>query len=144
TNSSMKYSRRQIIIGAVVVVILILLGAGWYYSRNWKSTVKAKLTERIAKSTNGLYTFSYDAIAVNLLAGNVTIENAKLLPDSAAYHRLHAARKAPDNRFHIKVASLKLTNLSVWGILVTKKIDISRISIDSAAIHLIREQHAYN
>jgi len=139
----MKYNRRKIILGTIMVVILILLGVGWYYIRAWKSTIKAKLTERIVKSTDSLYTLNYDALDVNLLAGNVTLQNAELLSDSTIYHRLEAAQKAPGNRFHIKVSSLKLTNLSIWDILVVKKINISHIRIDSAAIHLIRKQHAY-
>src|SRR5690606_4085370 len=139
----MKYDRKMII-GSVVVVILILLGVGWYYTRNWKSTIGAKLTERIAESTNKLYTLRYDDIDINLLAGNVTLKNAELIPDSAVYHTLATEQKAPDNRFHIKVSSFRLTNLSIWGILVTKKINIKHITIDSAVIHLMREQHAYN
>ncbi len=140
---SMKYRRKRII-GVIVVVLIILLGIGVYYSWNWKSTVKTRLTETIAKSTNGLYALKYDDIDLNILAGNLTLKNAELIPDSAVYRTLVAAEEAPNNRFHVKLSLLKITRLSIWNILVAKKINIKHISFDTAVVHVIHEQHLYN
>lgn len=127
-----------------IAVVVLFLGLGWYYSRNWKETVRAKLTERIEKSTQGLYKLTYDDMEVNLLLGDITLKNAELTSDSAIYRQLTANEQASDNRFHIKLSSLEITGFSLWNALVSKKLNISRVFLRIGDFHLIREPQAYN
>ena len=96
------------IIGIVVVLIAAVFVVGWYYSRNWKPIVETKLKETVSKSTNGLYTLKYDDLDLNITLGNATLKNAELIPDSAVYNRMVLAKEAPNSRYHIKLAALKI------------------------------------
>lgn len=139
----MGFSRKWVII-VIVLVVISLLGVGWYYGRNWKSTIQTKIAERIEKSTQGLYTLTYDDININILAGDISLKNVELIPDSTVYRQLVATEQASNNRFQVKLASLDITGLGIWNALIAKKLRIDRISFDTADVHLTSEQHTYN
>lgn len=132
------------IIGVVGGIILLLLLAGWYYGRNWKPIVKEKLDQRIAAATHGLYTLQYDDIDLSLISGNVTLKNVAFRPDSTVYRELVEAEKAPDSRFDVALASLKIKGLGIWSALVAKKLTIRHIAFDTVHVQMTTETQAYN
>lgn len=132
------------IIGIVVVLIAAVFVVGWYYSRNWKPIVETKLKETVSKSTNGLYTLKYDDLDLNITLGNATLKNAELTPDSAVYNRMVLAKEAPNSRYHIKLAALKIRRFNIWDIIKNRKLYIKDIIFESPDIHMMSERHAYN
>ena len=132
------------IIGIIAVLILAILGIGWYYSRNWKPIVETKLKETVSKATDGLYTLKYDDLDLNVALGNVTLKNAELTPDSAVYRQMVLSKEAPNSRYHIKLAALKVRRFNIWDVIKNRKLYIKEINFDSPDIHMISERHAYN
>lgn len=132
------------IIGILAFLILAILGIGWYYSRNWKPIVETKLKETVSKATDGLYTLKYDDLDLNVALGNVTLKNAELIPDSAVYRQMVLSKEAPNSRYHIKLAALKVRRFNIWDVIKNRKLYIKEINFDSPDIHMISERHAYN
>ncbi len=132
------------IIGILAFLILAILGIGWYYSRNWKPIVETKLKETVSKATDGLYTLKYDDLDLNVALGNVTLKNAELTPDSAVYRQMVLSKEAPNSRYHIKLAALKVRRFNIWDVIKNRKLYIKEINFDSPDIHMISERHAYN
>ncbi|GHE46344.1 AsmA family protein [Sphingobacterium griseoflavum] len=132
------------VIGVFVFIVLALSVTVWYFSKNWKPIVEEKLQEVIKKSTDSLYTLSYDKLDLNLAVGNVTLENAALVPDTAVYARLEATQQAPDNVYHIRLKSLKIKRFGIIDMLTNKKLTIKSISLQDPAIQLTNKYHAYN
>ncbi|MBV2226074.1 MAG: hypothetical protein KUL85_04385 [Sphingobacterium mizutaii] len=132
------------IIGILAFLILAILGIGWYYSRNWKPIVEEKLKETVSKATDGLYSLKYDDLDLNVALGNVTIKNAELIPDSAIYRKMVLSKEAPNSRYHIKLAALKVRRFNIWDVIKNRKLYIKEINFDSPDIHMISERHAYN
>ena len=132
------------IIGIIAVLILAILGIGWYYSRNWKPIVETKLKETVSKATDGLYSLKYDDLDLNVALGNVTLKNAELTPDSAVYRQMVLSKEAPNSRYHIKLAALKVRRFNIWDVIKNRKLYIKEINFDSPDIHMISERHAYN
>ena len=132
------------IIGIVGGILVILLGATWYLSNNYKPILERKLKEIIAESSDSLYTLEYDALDLNVMLGNVTLQNAVLVPDSAVYERLIAEEKAPDNRFHIALKELKVRRFSVMDLLLGKGLSINSIDLATPKVHMISQPHAFN
>ncbi|MCT1523629.1 hypothetical protein [Sphingobacterium hotanense] len=131
-------------IGVLLALILIVLGVAWYYSRNWKPIVETKLKETVKNATNGLYSLRYDDLDLNVALGNVTIKNAELIPDSAVYRQMVANKLAPNSRYHIKLAALKVRSFNLWDVIKNRTLFIKTINFDSPDIHMIQEYHAYN
>lgn len=132
------------IIGVLLALILIVLGVAWYYSRNWKPIVETKLKETVTNATNGLYSLRYDDLDLNVALGNVTLKNAELIPDSAVYRQMVANKLAPNSRYHIKLASLKVRSFNLWDVIKNRTLFIKTINFESPDIHMIQEYHAYN
>lgn len=132
------------IIGILAFLILAILGIGWYYSRNWKPIVETKLKETVSKATDGLYSLRYDDLDLNVALGNVTLKNAELIPDSAVYRQMALSKEAPNSRYHIKLAALKVRRFNIWDVIKNRKLYIKEINFDSPDIHMISERHAYN
>src|SRR5690606_42142627 len=87
------------ILGAVGVLIIAALAGSWYLSRHWKPLLRDRMTELVARSSDGLYRISYDDLDFSLITGNASIKNLRLTPDSGVYARLHQRQQAPDNRY---------------------------------------------
>lgn len=132
------------IIGILAFLILAILGIGWYYSRHWKPIVETKLKETVSKATDGLYSLKYDDLDLNVALGNVTLKNAELIPDSAVYRQMVLSKEAPNSRYHIKLAALKIRRFNIWDVIKNRKLYIKEINFDSPDIHMISERHAYN
>ena len=132
------------LIGILATLIILIIGLVWYYSNNWKPIVESKLKEVIHSSTDGLYSLQYDDLDLNVALGNVTLRKAALVPDSAIYRQQVAAKKAPNNRYHIQLKALKVKGFSIKDVVMNKKLDISMIEFEEPNIHLISEYHAYN
>ena len=132
------------VLGVIGALIIIFLGVVWYYSRNWKPIVETKLKEVIHNSTDGLYSLHYDDLDLNLVLGNVTFYNAELIPDSAVYQQMIAAKQAPNNRYHIKLKKLKVRRFDLVDVLSRKKLNIKSIALEDSQIHLMNEYHSFN
>lgn len=132
------------IIGIFILLVVALSGGVYYFSRNWKPIVEEKLQEVIKNSTDSLYKLNYDRLDLNVALGNVTLENASLVPDTAVYAQLENSQKAPDNLYNIRLKALKIRRFGIIDILTNRKLTIKSISLEDPEIHLTNKYHAYN
>lgn len=128
----------------IISIVGLLLGSGWYYTRNWKTSIRTKLENNIAASSKGLYNLTYDDIAVNLLRGEVKLKNVELTPDSITYDQLVASEQASNNQFYIRSANLTINGIGIWNIILSKKLNINKILFDTVEFHLTHHRHPYN
>lgn len=132
------------VLGIIAAIIIILISVVWYYGRNWKPIVETKLKEVVHNSTNGLYSLRYDDLDLNIGLGNVTLKNAELIPDSTVYQQMIISKEAPNNRYHIKLKSLKVRRFNLMDVISNKKLNIKSISFEEPNIHLMSEYHTFN
>lgn len=127
-----------------LVFVIAVFSLVWYYGRNWKPIVEAKLKEVVHNSTNGLYTLRYNDLDLNIGLGNATLWGAELIPDSSVYEKQVLSKEAPNNRYHIKLKALKIKRFSLMDVLSDKRLNIDRIVFEEPDIHLISEHQVYN
>lgn len=132
------------ILGIFVTLLIAVLFASWYLGNNWKPMIESKLKAAVYDATDSLYTLTYDDLELNIALGNITFKNVELKPDSSIYRALVEAKKAPDNRFHIKLSALKVRRFSLLDITTSRKLEIKRIDFEDPYIHLLNEYHSYN
>lgn len=128
----------------LALLFLVMGGVVWYYGRNWKPILEAKIKEVVHNSSNGLYTLAYGDLDLNIGLGNVTLHEVELIPDSAIYQQMIVDQSAPDNRFHIKLKVLKIRRFSLWDVLRSRQLYIKSIFLEQPEIHLMSERHAFN
>ncbi|WP_140938073.1 hypothetical protein [Sphingobacterium lumbrici] len=128
----------------LALLFLVVGGVVWYYGRNWKPILEAKIKEVVHNSSNGLYTLAYDDLDLNIGLGNVTLREVELIPDSAIYQQMIVDQSAPDSRFHIKLKALKIRRFSLLDVLRSRQLYIKSIFLEQPEIHVMSEQHAFN
>jgi hypothetical protein len=132
------------ILGIVAFILLALAGGIWYFSNKWKPLLDTKIKQLVSQATDNLYTIKYDDIHVNLLLGNITIDNLHLVSDSSIYKKLELVKKAPDNRFEISINRLKIKSFGIRRVLMDKELFLNDITVERPTIHVINEVHRYN
>lgn len=134
----------------ILVILVIIAGAGYYYYKKyiadnrWKPILQAKLKELILKSTDSLYHIEYSDFDLDIVSGNATLKNFKLIPDTVIYQKLVALKKAPDNLFILDVSKLSIKNIGARKAYQEKIMDIKNISIDRPTLTIISKRYAFN
>ncbi|MBS1565481.1 MAG: hypothetical protein JST39_13910, partial [Bacteroidetes bacterium] len=79
--------RRWAIAGIIVAALIAIGLGGWNYIKY--RFIKHKVSNLLYSNTNGLYTVEYDSLALDEIAGNLTVTNLRLIPDTAKYRELY-------------------------------------------------------
>ncbi|WP_262249954.1 hypothetical protein [Parapedobacter soli] len=132
------------IIGIVASLLIIVAVGAWYLSRHWKPILDAQLKEAIINATDSLYLIGYDGLDFNLITGNASIKNLRLMADSNRYGQLELLEQAPDNVYQINIANLRIRRFHPRRVLTDRKLHIEDIVIDTPTIHVINKYHYYN
>lgn len=132
------------VIGVFLVLIIAMAGGVWYLSNHWKPLLTAKLDETIANSTDSLYRISYDEIDLNILTGNASLVNFRLIPDTLVYQRLKSAEQAPDNLYEVSVASLDIQSFHPRRLLTKQRLNVDEIVVNKPAVTIVNEYQEYN
>ncbi|SEM83387.1 hypothetical protein SAMN05216436_10869 [bacterium A37T11] len=125
--------------GILIIIVIAAFCGLWYLSNHWKPLLSEKLDETVTKSTDSLYRIAYDKINLNVLSGNASLINFKLIPDTNVYKRLKKIGTAPDNIYDISVASLDIKNFHPRRLLTGMRLNIDEIIIDRPTIAIYNE-----
>jgi hypothetical protein len=131
-------------IGIVLGILLLALGASWYLSRHWKPLFDQRIKEAVIQGTDSLYRVEYEDINLNLVTGKVTLSHFKLIADTSVYKSLESIQKAPDNRFDIEVAQLKINGFLWTKAALSKELILKSIQIDTPTVIMTNTYHLYN
>jgi len=135
----------------VLLVIILLIGSAGYFiykkyltEDKWKPYLQAEIKELVLKSTDSLYSIQYTDFDLNIRTGNATLTDFKLIPDTAVYKKLVAAKKAPDDLFTLSVKKLSISNLEAVKAYKEKILNISNISVEKPSLTVVNRRFAYN
>jgi hypothetical protein len=140
-------------IAGVLLILLIAGYAGWHFLKknlaNPKNTAaKAAITDQLKKlvteASDSLYHIEYDRFEVNIDAGKGLITNFKLLPDSAVYQRLLAARKAPNDVIRVVTDSLILDQFGFAKTPEGRRFNIASLTMKHPQIRIVNKRLSYN
>lgn len=127
--------RRWLITGIIVLALVATGIAGWNYFKY--RLIKHKVSNLLYKNTNGLYTVEYDSLAVDEVAGNLSVTNLRLIPDTARYRQLYDNRQnAPSLLVAVNIPLLRITGVKTPRAVLNKELEGGRISISNADIIL--------
>ena len=134
----------------MLFVVFIVTCTGFFFYRKylapdkWKPALQNKVSAAILESSKGLYHIRYSNIDVNIIAGNVTLSDFELFPDTVVYNKLVAEKRAPDDLFIINVKRLSVKDAGARKAYLNKKLDIAGIVINQPKVTIINKRYAYN
>lgn len=132
----------KIVLTAGAILAVVLLGVGWYLNVHWKSLLDKELRRYVAESSDSLYTLAYGKIHLNLLTGNLAIENVALIPDSGVYARLVAQQQAPQVLYRASTSRLQISRMRLWRYFLSKQVDAGAFILSDPEITITEDRRS--
>ena len=141
------------VLGGVLVILAAGGYFGWQYikkdlaspqSKVAKPMLTNRLKKMIAEASDSLYHIEYDHFDLNIDSGRGLITNFKLIPDSAVYQHLLAARKAPNNVMHIRADSLILNNFGFAKTAAGRRFNIASVVMKHPVVRVVNKRLPFN
>ncbi|EOR95292.1 hypothetical protein ADIARSV_1523 [Arcticibacter svalbardensis MN12-7] len=86
----------------------------------------------------------YTGLKINLLTGNASLKNVKLIPDTARYKELERLKRAPDNLYNLQVESFDLVRFHPSRLYDSRRLNINSIIIDHPKMIITNKRQPYN
>ncbi|WP_040299382.1 hypothetical protein [Arcticibacter svalbardensis] len=128
----------------IVVLLMILGGVAWYLSNKWKPLLDTQIKQLVLDSSDSLYRVEYTGLKINLLTGNASLKNVKLIPDTARYKELERLKRAPDNLYNLQVESFDLVRFHPSRLYDSRRLNINSIIIDHPKMIITNKRQPYN
>lgn len=129
---------------SLLFVALFITTLAWYLSAKLKPMIRAELNELVLKTTGNLYRIEFSSVNVNALTGISSLDDVKILPDTAVYNRMILTKQAPNNLYRIKLKKLAIRNFHPWRLWRYKRLNIDLLLFDNACIEMINRQFDFN
>lgn len=106
---------KKYILPAIALLAVVLTVLNFYLSNRLEKYLKKELSSRTAEATDGFYNLSFDDLSISFLKGELKIEGAELMPDSAVFRQWAAIDSLPQTyvKARVGVIDFKGVNL-VW------------------------------
>jgi len=128
----------------LLVLLILLAGGAWYLSSRWKPLLDTQLKQLVLNSSDSLYRVEYTDLKINLISGNASLKNLKLIPDENRYRELEILKRAPDNMYNLQVESFDLVNFHPRKLYDTRKLNVDKIVIDQPKMIITNKRQPYN
>lgn len=148
----------------IISIVALLIIAGYLYLRfgilktkdfkpdalkassvlDLRPAIIAKLQQLVKDGSGGLYNLSIDKLEPNISEATLDIENATLVPDSAAIVNLDANHKVPDDIFKITFDSLHIDGIGIPDLLNKDQVDLKVIRLIDPVINVYHSKRPYN
>jgi hypothetical protein len=137
-----RTAKKFIGIAAVILLVFFLLSLV-AVNIFVEPTLRKKLHTLIIQGSDSLYTYSLGNLNANFFGGNIEVENLQIQIDSNHYKMLEAKQDLPPLTMELKLGKGYIRGVSVFSLLVGKKISIQEIGSKEADIKLSRHLHQH-
>ena len=140
-NMKAKTIRRIIFwaLGVLVVVLATIFSIGYFY---YGKILKNLVITTIDRDSKGLYKAEIGSIYLNLLAGDLTIRNFKITPDTGLYHARSASDTLSPLLIGIKIDRFRISGFKVMDAVKLRRIDVKKILFTRPEITVFRMKMA--
>jgi hypothetical protein len=107
-------------------------------------SLRKKLHTLIIQGSDSLYTYSLGQLNANFFGGNIEVDNLQIQIDSNHYKKLELQQDLPSLTMELKLGKGYIKGVSVFSLLVGKKITIQEIGSRQADIKLSRHLHQHH
>lgn len=122
----------------LLLLALALIAAGvvtWNLYK--KRIVRNEVEKTVANKTNRLYTIGIGKLDMDEVAGNLSVTNLQLQPDSTIYNQLLASKDTPAILIRLNIPSLTVTGVKTPKALLNKEIEGRKVLITNPRIEIL-------
>jgi len=107
-------------------------------------SLRKKLHTLIIQGSDSLYTYSLGNLDANFFGGNIEVNNLQIQVDSNHYKKLEEKQDLPSLTIELRLGKGYIRGVSVFSLLIGKKISIQEIGSKDADIKLSRHLHQHS
>jgi hypothetical protein len=134
-----KLNRPVKIILLIFAIILVLTTAvffaGYFYYGN---LVRKFIVEAVDRESRGIYKADIGGVYLNLLSGDLTVRNIKLIPDTSGYRNRLAGDSLSPLLFGLSMERITVEDFRIMDALRHKKIGVKSIILRSPSVTVYR------
>ncbi len=128
---------RMLLFGILIVVAFAATGAIWYWNAHKREIIKDKLETAVAEKSSGLYNIKYDGLALDEVAGYLSISNLKFSYDSSRYMDLKKQGEEPSFLLTIHIPEISVSGVRTPRALIEKEIVGRKLEIKNPVINIL-------
>lgn len=133
-----KRSWKRIMAGTLAGAV-VLAGVAIYFANQLVTPMlRSRLHTLIIQGSDSLYTYQLGNLNANFFGGNVAVENLHIRVDSNRYRLLKAAHALPPLTMQFDLQRGYIKGLSVFSLLLGKRISVNEIGSKEANVRLSR------
>jgi hypothetical protein len=117
-----------------VFVFSVMFVSLYYFGEHF---MKQFLYEKIHQTSDGLYAIEFDDFKLNLVTGNVTMTDFKLIPNDSLYRELRKQGKVKSTLYAFSYEKLTLHRLHLKEIYLDRIIHLREIELDKPHTRLV-------
>lgn len=118
-----------------LLLFLIVVQTVFYFFAT--PLIKSIVQQKVHEKTDGLYSFEFDYISVDLSSRSFYLTGARLIPDTALYNRLNREEKINSGLYDIKTASFGIKGLRLIDYFWRDKFNVSAMQLTMPKIRII-------
>lgn len=128
----------------LVAAFIVISGGMLYLARKASPLLSRKLKNQVVRSTDSLYHIEFSSLSLNPFTGSISLEEFRLIPDTAVYNHLRSLKRAPENLFNLSVAQLDLSHSHLLKLFLKRTVKIGNVKLDRPVVHVIHHELAYH
>lgn len=128
----------RLIAGITAGLAVLFAIAIFFANRFVTPMLRSRLHTLIVQGSDSLYQYQLGSLSANFFGGNVAVENLHIRVDSNRYRQLDAAHALPALTMQLDLQRGYIKGLSVFALLLGKKISITEIGSNEANVRLSR------
>ncbi|TCD11699.1 hypothetical protein EZ449_05430 [Pedobacter frigidisoli] len=139
-----RYKIFKWITGTVLALFIILGGIAWFLNVKSRPLLTDRIKTLLYKSTDSLYTISFTKVSTNILTGNATLQNVKIVPDTHRFRELITLKRAPNNLYTVSLKKLVVKHFHPLTLYRDQKLQIDEVLFDKPEVVMMNQQFDFN
>jgi hypothetical protein len=143
-RSRKKYNFLKWIGGIIVFTVIVAFLASWYISVKIRPIITSEIKSLVLKATDSLYHVEFSDIKTNLITGNASMLNVKIIPDTNILKKLINLKKAPNNIYTIKLNKVSIRGFHPDVLYRAHKLHVDLILFEKPEVIMANKQLVFN
>lgn len=129
---------KRLILSLLLLMVLFFSGIFLLARFYVEPALRQRLQTLIVEGSDSLYTYRLGDMSTNVFGGNIWINDFEMSVDSTRYRQLQGEKALPALVARVSIKRASLEGLSIFALLFSKKIYISKIHSGDADVNLLR------
>lgn len=126
-----------IVLAVIAAIGLGAIGVAVWVAEHYKVIIKEKLPGIVMRSTDSLYTVSFDDISINVFTRRISVENVVIRYDTAQARVLCSRGMAPTHYYNINIPELEVSDIGWAELIGDKEVSFGNVLVNRPHVAII-------